>query len=285
MGELESYKNLTSKKMVDIHNLANVSSKAELGEGVVVSSGAVIGPDVCIGANTWIGPNVVIDGKVKIGSNNKIFPGACIGLEPQDLKYKGDFTDVLIGDNNTFRECVTINSATFEGEQTIVGNKNLLMAYSHVGHNCLIGNNVVISNSVQIAGHVVINDRAVIGGCLGIHQFVHIGYLAMVGGMTRVTRDVPPYCLVEGHPGRMRGLNKVGITRNNLDKENKEEYQQLIRTWNLLFKSENVISEALKIARREKLMKSSEKLCEFISRSIEKGRRGPMPTMLAINKS
>jgi len=217
---------------------------------------------------------------VKIGSNNKIFPGACIGLEPQDLKYKGDSTDVLIGDNNTLRECVTINRATFEGEKTIIGSQNLLMAYSHLGHNCEIGNNVVIANSVQIAGHVFIEDRAVIGGCLGIHQFVHIGYLAMVGGMTRVDRDVPPYCLAEGHPGRMRGLNKVGIKRKSIDKENKEEYLQLKRIWNLLFKSEYVISDGLKIAKQENLFQSSARLCGFIELSIGKGRRGPMPSLM-----
>jgi len=224
---------------------------------------------------------VIIEGRVKIGSNNKIFPGACIGLEPQDLKYKGDFTDVLIGDNNTFRECVTINRATFEGEKTTVGNQNLLMAYSHLGHNCDVGNSVVIANSVQIAGHVVVEDRAVIGGCLGIHQFVHIGYLAMVGGMTRVDRDVPPYCLAEGHPGRMRGLNKVGIKRKNIDKKNKEEYLQLKRIWNLLFKSDYVISDGLKIARQENLLQSSARLCGFIELSIGKGRRGPMPSLMS----
>ena len=277
MSESESSGSLIGGNKVNIHDFADVSPKAELGKGVCVGSGSVIGPDVIIGPNTWIGPNVIIDGKVRIGSNNKIFPGACIGLEPQDLKYKGDFTDVLIGDNNTFRECVTINRATFEGEKTIVGNQNLLMAYSHLGHNCEIGNNVVIANSVQIAGHVVVEDRAVIGGCLGIHQFVHIGYLAMVGGMTRVDRDVPPYCLSEGHPGRMRGLNKVGIKRQGMDKENKEEYEQLKRIWNLLFKSEYVISEGLKIAKKENLFQSSAKLCGFIELSIGKGRRGPMP--------
>jgi len=236
---------------------------------------------VIVGPITWIGPNVIIEGRVKIGSNNKIFPGACIGLEPQDLKYKGDSTNVLIGDNNTFRECVTINRATFKGEKTIVGNKNLLMAYSHLGHNCEIGNNVVIANSVQIAGHVIVEDRAVIGGCLGIHQFVHIGYLAMVGGMTRVDRDVPPYCLAEGHPGRMRGLNNVGIKRKNIDKDNKEEYIQLKRIWNLLFKSEYVISDGLKIARQENLFQSSARLCEFVELSIGKGRRGPMPSLMS----
>ena len=284
MGELESSESLIADNKVNIHDFADVSPKAELGKGVCVGPGAVIGPDVIVGPNTWIGPNVIIEGKVKIGSNNKIFPGACIGLEPQDLKYNGDPTNVLIGDNNTFRECVTINRATFEGEKTIVGNKNLLMAYSHLGHNCDIGNSVVIANSVQIAGHVVVEDRAVIGGCLGIHQFVHIGYLAMVGGMTRVDRDVPPYCLAEGHPGRMRGLNKVGIKRKNIDKENKEEYLQLKRIWHLLFKSGYVISDALKIARQENLLQSSERLCSFIELSIGKGRRGPMPYFISTNK-
>ena len=285
MSELQYSENLFGNNKVNIHNFADVSPKAELGEGVYVGSGSVIGPDVIVGSNTWIGPNVIIEGRVTIGSNNKIFPGACIGLEPQDLKYKGDLTDVMIGNNNTFRECVTINRATFEEEKTIIGNQNLLMAYSHLGHNCEIGSNVVIANSVQIAGHVFIEDRAVIGGCLGIHQFVHIGYLAMVGGMTRVDRDVPPYCLAEGHPGRMRGLNKVGIKRQMIDKANKEEYLQLKRIWNLLFKSEYVISDSLKIARQENLMKSSSRLCEFLELSIGKGRRGPMPSLISNNKS
>ena len=285
MSELQFSENAIADDKVSIHKFADVSPKAELGEGVQVGSGAVIGPDVIVGPNTWIGPNVIIEGRVKIGSNNKIFPGACIGLEPQDLKYKGDLTDVLIGDNNTFRECITINRATFKGEKTIIGNCNLLMAYSHLGHNCEIGNNVVIANSVQIAGHVVVEDRAVIGGCLGIHQFVHIGYLAMVGGMTRVDRDIPPFCLAGGHPGRLRGLNKVGIKRNNLDKNNKEEYLQLKRIWTLLFKSKYLISEGLKIAKQETLLLSSQKLCNFLELSIIRGRRGPMPAFIANNKS
>ena len=282
MSELEIFQSFNEGNKVHIHDLASVSSKAQLGQGVTVGSGAVIGPDVIVGPNTWVGPNSIIDGKVKIGSNNKIFPGACIGLVPQDLKYKGAFTEVVIGDNNSIRECVTINKATYEGEKTIIGDQNLIMAYSHIGHNCELGNHIVISNSVQVAGHVVIEDKAVIGGCLGIHQFVHIGYLAMVGGMTRVDRDVPPFCLAEGHPGRMRGLNKVGIKRNN--KDNKEEYLQLKRIWNLLFKSDYVISDGLKIARKENLLNSSARLCEFIELSIGKGRRGPMPSLMAPNK-
>ena len=274
----------TNFKGAIVHPNAFVDSSAELYDGVSIASGAIIGPKVVIDSGTQIGPNAVIEGKTKIGKNNKVFPNVFIGLEPQDLKYKGASTELIIGDNNTFRECVTINRATFEGEKTIVGNQNLLMAYSHLGHNCDIGNSVVIANSVQIAGHVVVEDRAVIGGCLGIHQFVHIGYLAMVGGMTRVDRDVPPFCLVEGHPGRMRGLNRVGIKRQTLDKENKEEYLQLKRIWNLLFKSEYVISDGLKIARQENLLQSSKRLCGFIELSIGKGRRGLMPYFISTNK-
>ena len=284
MSELESSESFIGDSKVNIHNFADVSPLAELGKGVCVGSGAVIGPEVIVGPNTWIGPNVIIEGKVKIGSNNKIFPGACIGLEPQDLKYKGALTDVVIGDANTIREYVTINRATYEGEKTNVGDGNLLMAYSHLGHNCEIGNNIVMSNSVQVAGHVVIEDRAVIGGCLGIHQFVHIGYLAMVGGMTRVDRDVPPFCLAEGHPGKLIGLNRVGIKRNLLDKCNKDEYNQLQKTWNLLFRSEHVISESLGIIRKDNLFQSSKRLCDFIGLSIAKNRRGPMPSLISTNK-
>ena len=277
MSDLRDLLDVPIKKEVQVHTLADVSSKAELHSGVVVGAGAVIGPRVEIGANTLIGPNVVLDGILKIGSNNKIFPGACLGLEPQDLKYKGDPTEVVIGNDNTIREYVTINRATNKGEQTRVGDKNLLMAYCHLGHNCEIGNAVIMSNSVQVAGHVVIEDRAVIGGCLGIHQFVHIGGLAMVGGMTRVVRDVPPYCLVEGHPGRLRSLNKVGIRRSGLAENDKEEFQQLQEVWSLLFRSNYVLKKSLELARENTLKPASKHLCDFLEASLQKGRRGPMP--------
>ncbi len=268
---------MTSERPAQIHPLAVVDSKAELDIGVSVGPGAVVGPNVKVGPHTWIGPNVVLDGRLTIGERNKIFPGACIGLEPQDLKYRGADTEVLIGNGNTFRECVTINRATNEGEITQIGDENLLMAYCHLGHNCQLGNRIVMSNSIQVAGHVVIEDRAVIGGCLGIHQFVHVGSLAMVGGMTRVDRDVPPYCLVEGHPGRMRGLNRVGLKRSAIVKDGSSELRQLQEIWSLLFRSNNVLAESLKLAREENLMASSKHLCDFIQASVQKGRRGPMP--------
>jgi len=232
---------------------------------------------VTIGKGTEIGPNAVISGRTQIGINNKVFPNVFIGLDPQDLKYKGASTEVIIGDNNTFRECVTINKATNEGEKTIIGNNNLLMAYTHIGHNCELGNGIVLSNSVQVAGHVKVEDKAIIGGCLGIHQFVHFGFLAMIGGMTRVDRDVPPFCLAEGHPGRLRGLNRIGIKRSGLMENKDFDLKLLQSTWNLLFKSNDAISNSLEKVMKGELDISSSRLCSFLKESISKERRGPMP--------
>ena len=265
---------------VQIHPQAVVDAKAELAAGVVVGPGAVIGPDVVIGANTWIGPNSVLDGRLRLGRDNRVFPGACLGLEPQDLKYRGAPTEVVIGDGNTIRECVTINRATDEGERTVVGDHNLLMAYCHLGHNCELGNRIVMSNAIQVAGHVIIEDRAVIGGCLGIHQFVQIGTMAMVGGMTRVERDVPPYCLVEGHPGRVRGLNRVGLRRSGLgDRDGGREFKQLQEIWNLVYRSDLVIAEALDQVKDQALLPAASHFCRFLDASIAQGRRGPMPAV------
>ena len=271
-AELES-----SFGAVKVHPNAFVDPSAKLHDGVIISQGAIIGPNVTIGAGTEIGPNAVITGKTKIGINNKVYPNVFIGLDPQDLKYSGASTEVIIGDNNTFRECVTINKATDEGEKTIIGNNNLLMAYSHIGHNCELANGIVLSNSVQVAGHVKIEEKAIIGGCLGIHQFVQIGYLAMIGGMTRVDRDVPPFCLAEGHPGRLRGLNRIGIKRSGLMENKDFDLKLLQSTWNILFKSDDAISNSLEKVIKGKLDISSSRLCSFLKESISKERRGPMP--------
>ena len=268
-----------SSSGVKVHPNAFVDPSAELGNGVIISQGAIVGPDVTIGEGTEIGPNAVITGRTQIGKNNKIFPNVFIGLDPQDLKYRGAATEVIIGNNNTFRECVTINKATDEGEKTTIGNNNLLMAYTHIGHNCVIGNRVILSNSVQVAGHVKVEDKAIIGGCLGIHQFVHIGYLAMIGGMTRVDRDVPPFCLAEGHPGRLRGLNRIGIKRSGLMENKDFDLKLLQSTWNLLFKSNDAISNSLEKVMKGELDISSSRLCSFLKESISKERRGPMPVV------
>jgi UDP-N-acetylglucosamine acyltransferase len=261
-----------------IHPTAVVDPGARLGVGVQIGPYAVIGADVELGDGCRIGPHVVIDGRVRMGRGNRVFPGACIGLEPQDLKYSGDPTEVVIGNDNTIRECVTINRATAGQERTELGNGNLLMAYSHIGHNCVLGDRIVIANGVAVAGHVVIGDRAVIGGVLGIHQFVHIGAMAMVGGMSRIDRDVPPFTMVEGHPGRLRGLNKLGLRRSGLaDRDDGAQLRQLQELWTLLYRSDRVLADALTTARGFELLEAGELLVSFLEASTGPGRRGPLP--------
>jgi len=213
-----------------IHPTAVINKNAQIHPTVEIKPYAVIGSQVSIGANTVVGSHAIIEGLTTIGQDNQIFPGAAIGLEPQDLKYRGANSEVIIGDRNRIREYVTINRATDEGEATVIGDDNLLMAYSHVGHNCIIGNEVVIANSVAIAGHVHIESMAIISGVLGIHQFVHIGSMAMVGGMSRISRDVPPYMMVEGNPARVRSLNLVGLRRRGFSKEEIRQLKQAFRT-------------------------------------------------------
>jgi len=277
MNENSKLKNLQNRIEIKVHPNADVSKDALIDSGVIIGSGAVVGPKVQIGSNTVVGPNVILDGNLKIGSDNRFFPGACIGLEPQDLKYKGAPTEVVIGNKNTFRECVTINKATEEGEKTIIGNSNLLMAYCHVAHNCDIGNGIVMSNSVQVAGHVTIEDRAIIGGLVGVHQFVHIGELSMIGGMSKVDRDVPPFCLIEGNPGRIRSLNLVGLRRSGLIENNNKEFIELQETWKFIYRSGYSLAQGLDLASKKTMNYSSNHLCQFIRKSLEKGRRGPIP--------
>lgn len=261
-----------------IHPTAVVDSKAQLADGVTVGPYAVVGPEVQIGPDCWIGPHVVLDGRVRMGRGNRIFPGACIGLEPQDLKYSGDPTEVVLGDDNTIRECVTINRATSGDQQTRLGSGNLLMAYSHLGHNCELGDRIVIANGVAVAGHVVIGDRAVIGGVLGIHQFVHVGSLAMVGGMSRIERDVPPFCMVEGHPARVRALNKVGLQRSGLaERDGGQQLADLRQVWTHLYRRGLPLAQALGELRAAPLTAAAEELVAFLEASVAPSRRGPIP--------
>ena len=254
-----------------IHPTAIVHPSAELDSTVQVDPYAIIGEQVTIGANTRVGAHVVIDGCTKIGKDNHIFPGAAIGLEPQDLKYKGANSLVKIGDRNKIREYVTINKATEAEEATVIGNDNLLMAYSHVAHNCLIADQVIIANSVAMAGHVNIESQAIISGVLGIHQFVHIGKMAMVAGMSRISRDVPPYMLIEGNPARVRSLNLIGLKRKGLDSS---EIKQLKAAFKLLYKEglpiTTAISKLATIADSEYV----QHLQAFLEASTASGRRG-----------
>ena len=254
-----------------IHPTAVINKNAQIHPTVEIKPYAVIGSQVSIGANTVVGSHAIIDGLTTIGRDNQIFPGAAIGLEPQDLKYKGQKSSVKIGDNNTIREYVTINKATDEGEVTQIGNDNLLMAYVHVAHNCMIEDEVVIANSVAIAGHVHIESMAIISGVLGIHQFVHIGSMAMVGGMSRINRDVPPYMMVEGNPARVRSLNLVGLKRRGFKTEEIRQLKQAFRT---LYLQQLPIKEA--IASLDELTDNPhvQHLQKFMQFSLADNRRG-----------
>jgi UDP-N-acetylglucosamine acyltransferase len=261
-----------------IHPTAVIDSRAELAEGVRVGPYAVIGADVQIGPDCSIGAHAVLEGRVRMGRGNRLFPGACIGLEPQDLKYTGDPTGVEIGDHNTIREYVTVNRATHGEQNTRIGSDNLLMAYSHLGHNCDLGDGIVIANGVAVAGHVVIADRAVIGGVLGIHQFVHVGTMAMVGGMSRIERDVPPFCIVEGHPSRVRALNRIGLQRSGLtDLEGGRLVDDLKRAWSVIYRQHLPLAKALTQLRSAPLGAAAETLVAFLEASSAPSRRGPIP--------
>ncbi len=257
-----------------IHPTAVIAESANLHPTVQVGPYAVIGEQVKVGAATTIGAHVVIEGPTEIGTGNRIFPGAAIGLEPQDLKYAGAPSGLKIGNNNQIREYVTLNRSTYAGENTLIGNGNLLMAYVHVAHNCIIEDSVVIANSVSLAGHVKIESKAVIGGVLGIHQFVHIGKMAMVGGMSRVVRDVPPFMLVEGNPCLVRSLNLVGLKRAGLTSA---DLAILKKAFRILYRSGKLFSEALEELELLSENKYIQELRQFLSLSLESKRRGPMP--------
>lgn len=261
-----------------IHPTAVIHPRAELHPTVQVGAYAVIGERVRVGPGTVIGHHVVLDGDTEIGSRNRIFPGAVIGLEPQDLKYDGSLTQVKIGDDNTIREHVTINRATYAGEATILGNSNLLMSCVHVGHNCVIEDRVVISSGTALAGHVHVESRAVISGVLGIHQFVWIGQLAMIGGMSKITRDVPPFMLVDGSPACIRSLNQVGLKRSRLASDNNSKtLQDLKKAFRLLYRSDLSFSQALDQLDLISADEHLQHLCQFLRMSQTPGRRGLTP--------
>lgn len=261
-----------------IHPTAVIHPGAELHPTVQVGPYAVVGDQVKVGPETVLGAHVVLEGPAEIGAKNQIFSGAVIGSEPQDLKYNGAASWVKIGDGNRIREYVTINRATGGGEATLIGNNNLLMAYVHVAHNCVIEDSVVISNALAMAGHVHIESRAVIGGASGIHQFVHIGRLAMVGGMSRIDRDVPPYMLVEGNPARVRSLNLVGLKRSGIAEANQGQvFQTLKKAFRLLYRSGLPLNQALE---QLDLLADDEyfqHLRRFLQMSQTEERRGFIP--------
>lgn len=196
-----------------IHPQANVSPSAILDENITIGPYAVIGEHAKIGSGTIIDAFAQIVGNTEVGSNCHIFSYAVLGNPPQDLKYKGERSFLVVGKNNIIREFVTMNLGTEKDSKTIVGNNNLVMAYSHIAHDCCIGNENVLANSATLAGHVTIEDKVVIGGLVAIHQFCRLGTLSIVGGCSKVVQDIPPYSMCDGHPAVVYGLNLVGLRR------------------------------------------------------------------------
>jgi UDP-N-acetylglucosamine acyltransferase len=253
---------------VTIHPTAIVHERAELGEGVSVGPYSVIGAQVKIGDGCRIGTSVLIEGETTIGANNRIFHAAAIGSVCQDLKYRGERTFVRIGDNNTIREYVTINSATGEGESTVIGSNALLMAYVHIAHNCVIGDHVILVNAVNLAGHVRVHDWAEIGGVTPVHQFVEIGSHAFIGGGSRIPQDIPPFVKVAGNPAAVAGINSVGLKRRGFSFEQRTLIK---KAYFILYRSGLNVSQAL--GRIEAELPRSPEISTFVD-FIARSKRG-----------
>ncbi|MDB5828444.1 MAG: lpxA [Variovorax sp.] len=228
--------------MTQVHSTAIVDPKAELDGSVAVGPYAVIGAHVKIGAGTTVGPHCVIEGRTTIGRDNHIFQFASLGAVPQDKKYAGEPTELVIGDRNTIREFCTFNlGVPGAGGVTRVGHDNWIMAYTHIAHDCLVGDHTTLANNTTLAGHVELGDWVTIGGLVGIHQFVKIGAHAMVGFATAVSQDVPPFMLVDGNPMAVRGFNLVGLRRRGFSPERLAAVKQMHR---LLYRQGKTLDEA-----------------------------------------
>lgn len=226
----------------NIHPTAIVEAGAKIGNNVTIEPYAIIKKDVTLEDEVTVKSHVYIDGCTSIGSGTTIWPSASIGTKTQDLKYRGEKTYVKIGKNCEIREFVTINSSTFEGTTVQIGDRCLIMAYCHIAHNCIVGNDVIMSNNSLLAGHVVVEDFAIIGGMTPVHQFSRIGCHAMVGGMSRVTNDIPPYTVGGGIPYALGGINRIGLKRREFSFETRKALASAFR---LVYRSSLHLEEAL----------------------------------------
>jgi UDP-N-acetylglucosamine acyltransferase len=226
-----------------IHSTAIIDTTAELDSGVEVGPYSIIGPRVKIGKNTRIGPHVVIDGWTEIGEECTIFQFASLGAVPQDLKYRGEESRVIIGSNNTIREFVTINRGTAQaGGETRLGSNNLLMAYCHVAHDCRIGSHVVLANAATLAGHIEMEDHAIVGGLAAVHQFVRLGSYCIIGGCSGVSQDIPPYMMANGQRAQLYGLNIEGLKRHRFSED---AVNNLKKAYRVIFRSGLTVEKAL----------------------------------------
>lgn len=255
-----------------IQPLAYIHPQAKIADNVVIEPFVTIHKNVVIGEGTWIGSNVTIMDGARIGKNCRIFPGAVISAVPQDLKFGGEETLTVVGDNTTIRECVTINRGTTDRKETRIGNNVLLMAYTHVAHDCIVGDYCILANAVQLAGHITVEDHAIIGGMSAVHQFVSIGAHVMISGGSLVRKDVPPYTKAGREPLSYVGINSVGLRRRGFSSEKINEIQDIYRV--LFLKNSNTTKALDMVEAGFKPTEERDEIVNFIrnsNRGIMKG--------------
>src|SRR5881409_591076 len=250
---------------VQIHPTAIVDPRAEINAGTTIGPYCVIAADVVLGQNGWLQQHVTLCGPMRAGARNKFYAYCSIGQQTQDLKYQGEPTYLEIGDENTFREFVTVNRSTTNEGKTRVGNSGNFLAYSHIGHDCTVGDNVVFSNNGTLAGHVQVGDHAVMGGLTAVHQFCRIGRFAITGGCSKIVQDVPPFMIADGNPARVRGINQVGLERQGYSAEKIKSIKEAFR---LIYRGKLNTAQALEVC-REKLGASEDvqAIVQFITGS------------------
>ena len=255
-----------------IHNTAIIDPKAKISSGVSIGAFTVIGANVEIGENTIIQSHVSIIGNTKVGKNNKIYPFASIGNDPQDLKFDGEVTKLEIGDNNKFREYVTVNPGTKGGGGlTKIGNNCLFMVSSHIAHDCLVEDNVILANNVPLGGHAHIEENVIIGGNSAVQQFTRVGKSSMIGGMCGVVRDIIPYAMVHGNRSILQGLNLIGLRRKNIPNK---EILVLTEAYKEIFKDENLTTNLKNL--KEEYRKNE--LVNDVVKFLEKDKKRPICT-------
>ena len=254
--------------MSKIHSTAIIEDGAQIGDECKIGPYCLIGPNVTLGSGCNLHSHVVINGRTEIGEGNEFYPFCSIGLKTQDLKWKAEGSGTEIGSNNTFREYVTVHSATGDGDVTVIGSHNNLLAYTHVAHDCRLGDHIIMSNVGTLAGHVIVEDRAIIGGLAAVHQFCRIGTMSIIGGCSKVVQDVPPYMMADGNPASTRALNKEGLKRNNITDETQSALKQ---AYKILFRENLTMAVAAEKVRSE--VADSPQLDHLLS-FVESSERG-----------
>jgi UDP-N-acetylglucosamine acyltransferase len=252
----------------EIHATAIVDARAEVGEGTVIGPYSVVGPDVSLGEGCWLQHHVTLVGPARIGPRNKFYAYCSIGQQTQDLKYQGEPTYLEIGEANTFREFVTVNRSTASTGKTRIGDGGNFLAYSHIGHDCAVGDQVVFSNNGTLAGHVQVGDYAIMGGLTAVHQFCRIGRFAITGGCSKIVQDVPPFMIADGNPAKVRGINLVGLERNNFSAESVRLIKEAFR---LIYRSKYNTRQALEAITKE--LPATEEIAQ-ITEFIRNSERG-----------